>query len=110
MPAPINPPLDPTFCEPSRPRRWIPVSLRMFVGLVAILGVMSSSVGVTTYRKYLAIREIERLGGSVHLSPRNSERPGPRFGDDLTSAFGDMHTVYFGKSSGLTDAHLPDIS
>jgi len=62
MAAPAGPASDPTTDKPPRPRRWIPLSLKMFV---LILGTMTVWTGIRAYRQYVAIREIERLDGYV---------------------------------------------
>lgn len=56
---------NPATDKPPRPRRRIPMSLRMFVGMLVILGVGGPLwVGIPVYRQHVAVRQIERLGGS----------------------------------------------
>lgn len=52
--------------RPPAPRRWIPLSLRMFV---VMLGVLAAWTGVVIYQRQAAIRAIERLGGLVETEP-----------------------------------------
>lgn len=75
MAAPATPIPDPSTDKPSRPRRRIPLSLRMFVAMLAILGVGSVLwVGIPAYRQHLAIVEIERVKGTVLLTrPRGPQ-------------------------------------
>src|SRR5262245_28540358 len=52
--------------KPPRRKRWIPLSLRIFVGVVLALGAAGIVfVGIPAYQQHAAIREIERVGGSV---------------------------------------------
>jgi hypothetical protein len=57
----------PAIDRPPRRRRWIPVSLRVFVGLL-VLSTAWACYGA--YRRHTAVQEIERLGGMVGTSPR----------------------------------------
>jgi hypothetical protein len=55
---------DPTLSKPPRPRRWIPLSLRMYLAVLVAVGVASiACVAVPIYRQHVAIQEIERLSG-----------------------------------------------
>ena len=59
-------PADSTTAKPPRPRRWIPVSLRMFVAMLGLLGLGSVFwIGMSAYRQFTTIQEIERLGGAI---------------------------------------------
>jgi Leucine-rich repeat (LRR) protein len=61
---------DPTTDKPPLPRRWIPLSLRMYVALLAILTVGTALwIGVPAYQQFILIQDIDRLGGSVQTSP-----------------------------------------
>jgi hypothetical protein len=55
--------------KPPRPRRWIPLSLKMFGALVAIISAFTGWEGLRIYRQQVAFREIERLGGTVGTQP-----------------------------------------
>jgi hypothetical protein len=59
--------------KPPRPRRWIPLSLRIFVAILLLIGVGSAlPVAVRPYRQWAAIGEIELLGGvasATHVGP-----------------------------------------
>lgn len=95
--------------RPPTARRWIPLSLRMFLAISALLCVVSANLGLTTYRKFAAIRAIERIGGTVRMQPRGSDQLGPRIEDEWTSIFDDVDVLYFGHSSKLTDDCLAEI-
>jgi hypothetical protein len=46
--------------KPPGPRRWIPVSLRIFVAILVVLGAVSGLwVAVAAYRQHVAIREFK---------------------------------------------------
>ena len=68
---------DPTTDKPPRPRRWIPVSVRMFVAMLVLLATGGGLwIGVPAYRQRLAIREIDRFDDNFATSHR-----GPRWLD-----------------------------
>src|SRR5262245_4827207 len=48
--------------KPPRTKRWVPLSLRLFAAILCAVGAWT---GIRAYRQYVAIREIERLGGMV---------------------------------------------
>lgn len=103
MTAFANPIPDPTAGKPSRARRWIPISLRMFVATLVLIGVGSSLWGaVAGYRQHLAIREIERLGGRVSM-----QTTGPNW---LRNLVGDEWMRLFDKSDWvqLDGTHATD--
>ncbi len=61
---------DITTDKPPRPRRWIPLSLRLFLSLLLVAGIGSAFwFGVPAYRQWCAIREIDRLGGEILSNP-----------------------------------------
>ncbi|MBS0266930.1 MAG: hypothetical protein JSS02_33695 [Planctomycetes bacterium] len=51
-----------------RPRRRIPLSLRMFLSLLALAGICSAFVVLRGYRQISAVRAIEKFGGQVYHS------------------------------------------
>jgi hypothetical protein len=74
--------------KPQRRRRWIPLSLRMFAVLLALLTAASAlSIGVPAWRQYRAIREVERLGGSVQTNPNGPKWMRDQLGDDTMRVF-----------------------
>jgi Leucine Rich Repeat (LRR) protein len=84
MAVPASTSTDSTTGELPRARRWIPLSLRMFVALLLLLGVGSAvSIGLPAYRQQVAVREIERLGGTFITRPRGPEWLRARLGADL---------------------------
>jgi Leucine-rich repeat (LRR) protein len=90
-----NPMPDVTADRPPRRRRWIPLSLRMFVLIVALVGVSSAlCCGVPACRQWMASREVERLGGTVSIEPT-----GPNW---LYALTGGRKTMLFEKAVGLS--------
>jgi hypothetical protein len=67
MIAPATTMPDVVTDKPPRRRRWIPVSLRIFVALLIL---SAGWTGYGAYRRHTAVKEIERLGGMVGTSPR----------------------------------------
>jgi hypothetical protein len=73
MPTPAT--ADPATDKPPRRRRRIPLSLRIFVGMLALFGVGSLlSIGIPAYRQQVALHEIMRLAPGVETRPA-----GPRW-------------------------------
>src|SRR6478752_3451134 len=65
-----NPTPDATTDKPPRPRRWFPLSLRLFAVILLLLFAGSVLwIGVPAYRQNLALSEIERLGGIARTEP-----------------------------------------
>jgi hypothetical protein len=57
---------NPATDKPPPRRRWIPLSLKMFVVLLLLFVAWSIwCIGVPTYRRHVAIREIEQVGGNA---------------------------------------------
>jgi hypothetical protein len=57
-----TPVIDPKEAKPSRPRRWFPVSLRIFLAILLLFGTISAGwVGVPAYRQHIARQTIKRL-------------------------------------------------
>src|SRR5262245_60825165 len=55
--------------KPPRRRRWIPLSLRIYVGCTALFATIGAIwFGVGFYRHEAAIRQLERVGGKVSRS------------------------------------------
>ena len=70
MPTPANASLDPTTGNPPRFGRQIPLSLRMFVAILVLLGAGAVWIGVPAYRQYRAIQAIEQARGFVYFLPK----------------------------------------
>lgn len=107
--SPIIPSTAPITDQPPQRRRWIPLSLRLFVALLAILAAVSGWEFLCAYRQLEAIREIERAGGKVETSPA-----GPKW---LRSAIGNEpmrmldHTIKVSVPAGaLSDTTLRAIA
>ena len=65
---------DPTLDKPPRPRRWIPVSVRLVFLLLLLYAFFGFSwIAVRGYTNAVTIREIEDLGGEVTTRPCTPE-------------------------------------
>src|SRR4029077_2950830 len=53
--------------KPPRRRRRVPVSLRMFIGLLGVLGIIGTCVGWRLWRRQIAFEAIGRVQGSVRV-------------------------------------------
>jgi hypothetical protein len=63
-----NPILDPTAGNPPHSRRWIPLSLRMYMVFVMVVGLIGGWwIVFRAYPQWSAIREIEWRGGLVMM-------------------------------------------
>ena len=71
MAAPGNSTTDLTTDKPRRGRRWIPLSLRMFIAILAIVFVGGLLwVGFRYYRQQQVVREILAANGTVEFDDR----------------------------------------
>jgi hypothetical protein len=108
--APLtNSSLDPRTDKPPRCRQLIPISLRLFLAMLALLGIASVLwVGVPAYRQYVAVREIERLGGHVRRVPTGPTWIREWVGDENMRFFHEAVHVELGRTSA-TDATLSHV-
>src|SRR5690349_2143526 len=84
----------PTTDKPPRPRRWIPLSLRMFVVALVLVGVGSVLwVGIPAYRHHVAAREIEACNGFLWLYGRPPDWRTRLIGDELMDNFTEIYAV-----------------
>lgn len=75
MAAAATPTPDPTTDKPARPRRWIPLSLRLFVAMLLILGIVGVLyVGLPAYRQQEVIAEFDRLNVDYKKRPIGTDR------------------------------------
>ena len=106
----------PVVSETHRPRSlwcWIPVSLRMFVALLVLLGGWSALwIGIPAYRQQAAIQEIERAGGKVEFRPRGPDWLRAVVGESFLNWLGDVESVDLAASQAndTTLAHLKRLS
>jgi hypothetical protein len=92
--------------KPPRRRRWIPVSLKMFVAMLIILGVGSVlRVCVPAYRQYVAVREIERAGGFVLSAHGGPEWLRQWLGDEWMKVADEVNFLD-ASSSKFTDVEM----
>jgi hypothetical protein len=103
MSMPANVFADPAADKPPRPRRWIPLSLRIFAVLLVLIGLSRATwIGIRTQRQLAAIREIERLGGAI-----DTRNTAPTW---LKGLIGDGPTKLFDVAFGLaiSEANIQD--
>jgi hypothetical protein len=96
-------------CNPPRPRRWIPLSLRMYVAVLVIAGVASAvNIGLPAWRQHIALKEIERLGGFAIAAPGGPAWLRAVLGNDRMKMFDDVVYVELGRTraSDSTLRHL----
>jgi hypothetical protein len=121
--AEVIPP-DRTTDKPPRPRRWIPVSLRVFLVILAGLGVAGTWRCVHGYRQLLTVREVERVGGFIHAKQAGPEWLRGLLGDDRIRMFDKVDEIAFfrrhsnhanddtlrqiGRLGSLKELHLSD--
>jgi hypothetical protein len=99
---------DPTTDKPPHPKRWIPISLRIFVVILSLLGAASALwIGVPAYRQHVAIQEIGRLGGHIQTEERVPAWLRQWLGPETLRRFDSVHTVKLGGRE-VTDEMLHD--
>jgi hypothetical protein len=97
---------DSTADIPPRPRRWIPLSLRMFVAFLSLLGTASAlCIGVPAYRQHVAIRELDRLGGYFESDKRGPDWLRQWFAPKTMRRFDIVRTLIL-TNSEVTDEAL----
>jgi len=95
--------------KPPRRKRWIPLSLRMFVMLMVLLFVGSVLwVGVPAYRQRAAVRAIEP-GGYVNMGSVGPNWVRDLIGDDWNNFFGEPYELIL-MDSCVDDAFLAHVS
>lgn len=90
--------------KPPRRRRWIPLSLRMFAAMLALLGIAACWQLVTAYQQWHAIREIERLGIRVIAIPVGPWWLRDFAGEETMSGFDEV--ISLDATTGCSDAML----
>ena len=106
MATPAIPNPDPTAGKPPRPRRWIPLSLRIFLlALVLLGGIGITSIGVRRYRQHSVVSEIRRMHGLVVPGDGGPDWLARLIGDDRMRLFDVVEKVYL-DASELDDAGL----
>src|SRR5262245_2581289 len=89
-----------------RPRRWIPLSLRIFVAALAIVGTFGIWIlAVRGYRTQEVISETQRVGGRCRREPRGPDLLRWLVGDDWMVSFDEITAVDL-RDSRMTDAGL----
>src|SRR5262245_43302530 len=96
--------------KPPRQRRRWPLSLRLFLIVLAIGGVVTVAVyGPRAYANWRAIREIEHVGGSFTREPHGSEFLRKLLGDVGMIPFDEITRVEL-QNSGVSDAGLAHLA
>src|SRR5579872_3835817 len=104
---------DPTSDKPPRSRRWIPVSARLVLLIVPVLGIVALNwIAVRSYGNAIAINAIERLGGKVSMRPRAPQWLQERAYGDWTELLDDVVSVRIAFAEITDDwlAHLEGLS
>lgn len=105
-----RPTLDPAPDKPPRPRRWIPLSLKIFMGTLLLVGVSRGLwIGIHIWREQAAIRELERLGAQMGTEPGGPAWLRQSIGDDWMQPFDKGTIVVWGSFTPktITDAEMP---
>ncbi|MBI3864464.1 MAG: hypothetical protein HY290_21490 [Planctomycetia bacterium] len=96
--------------KPPRGRRWIPLSLRMFVALLGILGIVAVWMGVPVYRRHMAIQEIERLEGTLWTEPGGPTWLRRWLNEQQMQGFAKVISISFNNASDSDLAHVSALS
>lgn len=100
---------DTAIDKPPRRRRWIPLSLKIFLAMVVLAGsaglLMDGAPIYRLYRQQMAIRTIDRLGGRVGSRPGGARRLRSVLGDGLMTVFDDVTSVNLSNTQA-TDRDL----
>ena len=99
---------DPMGNKPPRPRRRIPLSLRIFLAMMVFLQGGTLWQSVRGYRQYVALKEVACAGGKFETRPCGPEWLRTHWGADLMKAFDEVGTVSLGPRA--TDAMLRLVS
>lgn len=99
---------------PPRRRRWIPVSIRVFVTFLLLVAFGSVVVGLRIYRRHETLKWLAALGESGRYVTQD-EPIEPRWfwdwvGADWTRAFGNVECVVFSSESEVNDADMGRLS
>jgi hypothetical protein len=85
-----------TSDKPPPRSRWIPLSVRLFAAVLllqAIVGILWT--GVPAFRRYVAICEIERVGGRIGFYRGGPEWLRELLGDELMRCFDEVEYIHF---------------
>jgi len=91
--------------KPPRRKRWVAMSLKMFVALVTILAVGSAWEGMRIYQTQIAIRHFESLGASVVTGPGGAGWFYDKLGPDHAKLLDVVESVSL-SNTPCTDADL----
>lgn len=111
----VRPTADPRTDKPPCGRRWIPLSLRMFVVMLVLTSVGGGLwVGLPAYRQHVAIQEFERRGAAIGNFMPDRPVTGPIWlrriiGDERMVAFDEIDDVYFHADSATVDRRIAKI-
>src|SRR5579872_4785729 len=95
--------------KPPRCRRWIPLSLRMFVAILVLLAVGSAlRICVPAYRQLVVNRLIQRHRGGIRTEPVGPAWLRARVGDETMGMFDEVVEVHLAATQ-ITDDTLLQI-
>lgn len=104
-----KPTTDPTSGKPPRRRRWIPASLRMFLAMLATLGVgtvwIGFSIWLPYHREQQIVAEIRNCGGKVRFEASKSDCLPMLIGGERMKVF-DRVTEVWCSNSSISDAEV----
>lgn len=109
MPTPATVTPDPTTDKLPRRRRWVPLSLRMFVGFLAILVGAALWIGVPIYGQLRALSVIERRGGWYMSNWKGPDWLCRALGTTWNDRLGDVTDVFLDGTECM-DADLARIA
>src|SRR5262245_47417280 len=104
-------PAGPDPPSPERRRLPFPLASPMHIGLIgtmAVLVVVGLRFVLPAWRQYVAIREIERRRGTVHLSPTGPEWLRGRLPDGWMKPFGEVDEVILWETNPSAPTNLTD--
>src|SRR5664279_3666999 len=58
----------PTADKPPSSWRWLPLSLKMYLGILGLLAVVALCIGARIWQRHTAFAEIDRAQGSVRVT------------------------------------------
>jgi hypothetical protein len=109
MPTPTTTTPIPASDKPPRRRRWIPLSLKLFIAMLIITGVVGLSwTGLHYRRQQLIKKSVEKLGGTVRTDNRTSYRLQQLLGPELSAIF-DVVVAIDLNFTPTTDKDLQDL-
>jgi hypothetical protein len=100
----------PVLEKPPRVRRWVPLTLRMFVAILGLLGSASAIVvGMPVYRQHMGIAAVERVEGAFSTRFGGPSRLRRWIGDEWMKPLDHVIDVNL-RGTATTDTDLAQIA